>query len=165
VAKLYAPPVSHACDVSADVSAFSVSHIQHHRPPSWQRTHVLATECESTVYLSIKMCIIILLHTRVYIKLFNAQFLMIWLVRSHVASNKPVCMWYWLKVSWPALTMLFTCIQPNAAYYNFNQVINPQHTCAAWVTVVGLCVCLSVCLSVCLCVDAYSGTTGYEAAY
>ena len=26
-------------------------------------------------------------------------------------------------------------------------------------------VCLSVCLSVCLCVDAYSGTTGYEAAH
>ena len=29
------------------------------------------------------------------------------------------------------------------------------------VTVLGLSVCLSVCLSV----DAYSGTTGYEAAY
>ena len=26
-------------------------------------------------------------------------------------------------------------------------------------------VCLSVCLSVCLCVDAYSGTTGYEERY
>ena len=26
-------------------------------------------------------------------------------------------------------------------------------------------VCLSVCVSVCLCVDDYSRTTGYEAAY
>ena len=33
--------------------------------------------------------------------------------------------------------------------------------CAARVTVVGLCVCLSVCVSV----DDYSRTTGYEAAY
>ena len=44
-------------------------------------------------------------------------------------------------------------------------VINPRRACAARVTVVGLCVCLSVCLSVCLCVDDYSRTTGYEAAY
>ena len=40
--------------------------------------------------------------------------------------------------------------------------INPRRACAARVTVVGLCVCLS---SVCLCVDDYSRTTGYEAAY
>ena len=40
-------------------------------------------------------------------------------------------------------------------------VINPRRACAARVTVVGLCVCLSVCVSV----DDYSRTTGYEAAY
>ena len=40
-------------------------------------------------------------------------------------------------------------------------IINPQHACAARVTVLGLCVCLSVCLSV----YDYSLTTGYEAAY
>ena len=40
-------------------------------------------------------------------------------------------------------------------------VINPRRACAARVTVLGLSVCLSVCLSV----DAYSGTTGYKAAY
>ena len=39
--------------------------------------------------------------------------------------------------------------------------INPQRACAARVTIVGLCVCLSVCLSV----DDYSRTTGYKAAY
>ena len=44
---------------------------------------------------------------------------------------------------------------------NSNYVINPRRACAARVTVLGL----SLCLSVCLCVDAYSGTTGYEAAY
>ena len=38
-------------------------------------------------------------------------------------------------------------------------IINPRRACAARVTVVGLC------LSVCLCVDDYSRTTGYEAAY
>ena len=42
-------------------------------------------------------------------------------------------------------------------------IINPRRACAARVTVVGLCVCLSVCL--CLSVDDYSRTTGYEAAY
>ena len=36
-------------------------------------------------------------------------------------------------------------------------IINPRRACAARVTVLGLSVCLSV--------DAYSGTTGYEAAY
>ena len=41
------------------------------------------------------------------------------------------------------------------------EVINPRRACAARVTVLGLCVCLSVCLSV----DDYSRTTGYEAAY
>ena len=45
-------------------------------------------------------------------------------------------------------------------------IINPRRACAAMVTVVGLCVCLSVCLSVFfLSVDDYSRTTGYEAAY
>ena len=43
--------------------------------------------------------------------------------------------------------------------------INPRRACAARVTVLGLCVCLSVCLFVCLSVDDYSRTTGYEAAY
>ena len=40
-------------------------------------------------------------------------------------------------------------------------IINPRRACAARVTVVVLCVCLSVCLSVYF----YSRTTGYEAAY
>ena len=40
-------------------------------------------------------------------------------------------------------------------------VINPRRACAARVTVVVLCVCLSVCLFV----HDYSRTTGYEAAY
>ena len=44
-------------------------------------------------------------------------------------------------------------------------IINPRRACAARVTVLGLCVCLSVCLFVCLSVDDYSRTTGYEAAY
>ena len=50
-----------------------------------------------------------------------------------------------------------------------SDVINPRRACAARVTVVGLCVCLSVCLFVCLfvclSVDDYSRTTRYEAAY
>ena len=41
----------------------------------------------------------------------------------------------------------------------YNTFINPRHACAAMVTVVVLCVCLSVCLY------DYSRTTGYEAAY
>ena len=41
------------------------------------------------------------------------------------------------------------------------QLINPRRVCAARVTVLGLCVCLSVCVSV----YDYSRTTGYEAAY
>ena len=40
---------------------------------------------------------------------------------------------------------------------HFSAFINPRRACAARVTVVGLCVCLSV--------DDYSRTTGYEAAY
>ena len=40
-------------------------------------------------------------------------------------------------------------------------LINPRRACAARVTVVVLCICLSVCLSV----SNYSRTTGYEAAY
>ena len=40
-------------------------------------------------------------------------------------------------------------------------VINPRRACAARVTVVVLCVCLSVCLFV----SDYSRTTGYEVAY
>ena len=40
-------------------------------------------------------------------------------------------------------------------------LINPRRACAARVTVVVLCVCLSVCLFV----HDYSRTTGYEAAY
>ena len=46
--------------------------------------------------------------------------------------------------------------------YNYCKiVINPRRACAARVTVVVLCVCLSVCLFV----HDYSRTTGYEAAY
>ena len=37
------------------------------------------------------------------------------------------------------------------------QIVNPWHACAVRITV--------VCLSVCLFVDAYSCTTGYEAAH
>ena len=40
-------------------------------------------------------------------------------------------------------------------------LIKPRRACAARVTVLGLCVCLSVCLSV----YDYSRTTGYGAAY
>ena len=40
----------------------------------------------------------------------------------------------------------------------FPEVINPRRACAARVTVVVLSVSV-------LCVDAYSGTTGHEAAY
>ena len=42
-----------------------------------------------------------------------------------------------------------------------SDIINPRRACAARVTVVVLCVCLSVCLSI----YDYSRTTGYEAAY
>ena len=44
-------------------------------------------------------------------------------------------------------------------------IVNPRRACAARVTVVVLCVCVSVCLSVRLFVYYYSRTTGYEAAY
>ena len=40
-------------------------------------------------------------------------------------------------------------------------LVNLRRACAARVTVLGLCVCLSVCLAV----YDYSRTTGYEAAY
>ena len=45
--------------------------------------------------------------------------------------------------------------------YWLSIIINPRRACAARVTVVVLCVCLSVCLST----PDYSRTTGYEAAY
>ena len=45
--------------------------------------------------------------------------------------------------------------------HTYLPIINPRRACAARVTVVGLCVCLSVCLFV----DDYSRTTGYKAAY
>ena len=45
----------------------------------------------------------------------------------------------------------------------YTHIINPRRACAARVTVVGLCVCLSVCFY--LSVDDYSRSTGYEAAY
>ena len=45
--------------------------------------------------------------------------------------------------------------------YMYMYIINPRRACAARVTVVVLCVCLSVCLFV----THYSRTTGYEAAY
>jgi len=32
----------------------------------------------------------------------------------------------------------------------YHGIINPRHACAARVTVLGLCVCVSVCVSVCL---------------
>ena len=35
-------------------------------------------------------------------------------------------------------------------YSDFRPFINPRRACAARVTVLGLCVCLSVCLSICL---------------
>ena len=43
----------------------------------------------------------------------------------------------------------------------YSVTINPRRAYAARVSLS----CVSVCLSVCLCVDTYSGTTGYEAAY
>ena len=59
------------------------------------------------------------------------------------------------------------CVQSSDYMYmlclecHSRQLINPRHACAARVTVVVLCVCLSVCLFV----YDYSRTTGYEAAY
>ena len=44
-----------------------------------------------------------------------------------------------------------------ASYLSYITIINPRRACAARVTVVVLCVCLSV--------THYSRTTGYEAAY
>ena len=55
--------------------------------------------------------------------------------------------WHWsATVNKPSET----CLSP------FYSVVNPRRTWAARVTLVGLSVCLF---------DAYSGTTGYEAAY
>ena len=42
-------------------------------------------------------------------------------------------------------------------------VINPRRTCAARVTVLGLCVCLCVCVCVCVCFYAYFSAMGNEA--
>ena len=66
-----------------------------------------------------------------------------WLAQLHcsIANSIILCKWY---------VVVFTV-----------NVINPWHTCAVRVTVVGLCVCLSVCLSG----HGYSGTTGYGADY
>ena len=58
---------------------------------------------------------------------------------------------YFVLLPWACCTLI--TLQGN--------IINPRRACAARVTVLGLCVCLSVCLSV----DDYSRTTGYEAAY
>ena len=55
--------------------------------------------------------------------------------------------------------------QFGSLYLTILIVINPRRACAARVTVVVLCVCLSVRLSVRLFVHDYSRTTGYEAAY
>ena len=60
---------------------------------------------------------------------------------------------------------LVTWHPPVIDIHNLSTLINPRRACAARVTVVGLCVCLSVCLFVCLSVGDYSRTTGYEAAY
>ena len=68
------------------------------------------------------------------------------------------------QIEQPPEPMVFKvlCVRQHA-------LINPRRACAARVTVVGRCVCLSVCLFVCLfvcsSVDDYSRTTGYEAAY
>ena len=85
-----------------------------------------------------------------------------------------------LAVSIPPETTVYTCmvmgtvrnvimpsekkaLKPRSLMFGsfVSYIINPRRACAARVTVVGLCVCLSVCL----CVDDYSRTTGYEAAY
>ena len=44
-------------------------------------------------------------------------------------------------------------------------IINPRRACAARVTVLGLCVCVSVCVSVCLSVSTYSRPTGTKLAH
>ena len=53
------------------------------------------------------------------------------------------------------------CAQQDCWEPVYRAIINPRRACAARVTVVVLCVCLSVCLFV----THYSRTTGYEAAY
>ena len=74
-----------------------------------------------------------------------------------------------------------TYVKLGAAYYgNARQLhywnpyfasclINPRRACAARVTVVVLCVCVSVCLcvclSVCVCVSTYSRVTGTKPAH
>ena len=62
------------------------------------------------------------------------------------------------SIHYPGVKQAFTSQVWSHSHYTF---INPRRACAARITVVGLCVCLSVCLSV----DDYSRTTGYEAAY
>ena len=44
-------------------------------------------------------------------------------------------------------------------------IVNPRRACAARVTVLVLCICMSACWSVCPFICDYSRTTGYEAAY
>ena len=47
-----------------------------------------------------------------------------------------------------------SCLNEKSAYKRGvsgqDELINPRRACAARVTVLGLCVCVSVCLSVCL---------------
>jgi len=67
-------------------------------------------------------------------------------------STSSLCLW--------ESGSLFRCI---------NNLINPRRACAAMVTVLGLCVCVSVCLcvcvSVCLSVSTYSRPTRTKPAH
>ena len=54
-----------------------------------------------------------------------------------------------------------TSVRVRRGVSSFSSVINPRRACAARVTVVIPCVCVSVCVSV----YDYSRTTDYEAAY
>ena len=89
-----------------------------------------------------------------------------YLIKSNFAFTKQLTNLLSLDVT-PHIT-LHTHSHPQSHYHSLPlqvPIINPRRACAARVTVLGVCVCLSVCLFVCLSVDDYSRTTGYEAAY
>ena len=54
------------------------------------------------------------------------------------------------KINISLLKLILALLIINFVTVIFRIIINPRRACAAWVTVLGLCVCLFVCLSVCL---------------
>ena len=71
------------------------------------------------------------------------------LILQSAQNKKCVCQYSLHGVNDTYITQIVTCF------------VNPRRACAAWVTVLGLCVSLCVSVSVCL----YSCTTGNGAAY